>query len=294
MDELEAAWENAVDIPLSDPPEHVVTLRVAREVLGRRELYQIMHMVSGTAVPPTVQVVFTGASLPPPLLVTIGEAAEALSVSRKHVESLIVNGWLSPIRYAESGGRKPRAEWKKALASGHWPGWDYRILWTELVAMLSHAKETEHIPTDTPPPHLDKWHRKEGTVVTEDGRRIKTVKYHMNITDRAQEILRDDTKDETGAYRWVTVNQLQDMLNAWITTGRFVPYPTVRNALWKAHEKGWIEKRRLDRSKVPEELLKSMPSRGPLVQYRWIPEDVRREESFEQPPAGYEVAEETA
>lgn len=274
-DDIGDAWENLLEIPLADPPEHVATIRVAREVVGRRELYQVMRLVSQTAVPTTVQFVFTGAALTPPILVTVGDAAQALSISKAHMLRLIEAGWVTPIRHGEPDTTKPRKAWRQALTEGHWPGWDYRIFYSELVALAEYIKRNEHIPTDEPPPRLRRYHKHQKRVETEDGT-LAVTKYTPNITDAVYKLLRDDLP--AGA----SSNELQDRINNWVTTG-FVPHATIRNALTMGHKRGWINRERLDRSGMTDEERKRYGERGAAVLWSWVPGAEWSEKTFEKP-----------
>lgn len=283
---MEAAWENSVELPLSDPPEHVATIRIAAELATRKTLYQVMAMVANTAVPTTVQFVFTGQTLPPPLLVTIGEAARALSITQTHLKKMITAGWLTPIYHAEHD--QPRVPWRKGLAEKSWPGWDYRIEWADLVGLMEKIKKNQHIPTDEPRPRIHRYKRIERTFTDDEGTKKLPATYSMDITARTQQMLRDETRDENGEPAWVTVNEVQDAMNAWLRDGRFVPYNTVRNALWIAYKNGWVEKETLTRDGMTDAERERYGKRGPAVRWRWIPEERRREQSMEKPEGGGE------
>lgn len=274
------AWENSVTFPLAEEPEHTATIRVESKLYSRASLYSMLKMVSAAAVPVKVEYVF-GCAVPPPIFVTVEDAAQCLAVPVKHVKSLILHGWLSPVHHQDHQ-RRTGKELTRALETDQWPGWELRIIWTELVALAEWCKRNRHIPTYDPPPDMRRWiggHVEKGS-----------YKVNKNRAGLTRQILRD-AREADGSQGWVSLRTLHQMVQE---IDPDAPYATVQNAVVLAKKKGYCRSREYRRADDPRMVMHDgerrhkvaddrFGDRGRAVLYQWIPEDERRERSWEKP-----------
>lgn len=276
------AWENSVQVPLSDPPEHVATIRVMDGSLSKDQVRAYIGMMSKAEGPVKVEIVF-GTKLPPPLFVTVPEAAASLRVSEEHLLSLISLGWLKPIRYADERQRGARPVAKDALLNETWKGFERRVIWAELVALAEWIREEGIVPTFEPPPKMRRW--KTRVRVEEDG--FTRRSYRLSVTGLVKQLM-SAAVDEDGEPLWLSINTIQDMvLKHQVDAGHasYVKRATVASGVHFAMGKGLVERRNVERSEATQYELTQLGQRGPTALYRWIPEDVRLAASWMKPPA---------
>lgn len=213
-DLIEQANNNEVTFPVANTGygEHTATMRILREVDSLDLLRETLKGVALSTSPHvTVEVVF-GSTVPPPLLVTVEQAANSLATTPAHVEQLIEYGWLTEIS-RRLNHRRP----------GRWSGWQTRILWSELVELVDWAREHQELPFyQAPEPKVN------------NTPKVKNERYG-EISTVTRKVLRDHGD-------WILLGDLHRLVDEQIDWCE-VSYKTVQAAMGPCVRSGVVERR---------------------------------------------------
>jgi hypothetical protein len=258
--------------------DHIM-LTIRAGEMDSEVLISACQYLSRSRVPLTVNFNF---DTPPPMFVTVTQAARILSVGNQRIESMIRTGWLRAVHYSgdeDTAKSEPPKRLKADLAvaqeTGDWQGWLKRIPYDDLLAVRDYTLKHDHLPST-------KVNKPGGFA----GRPKRDSKKRIKVSEIAYQVVREAV-DEEGRHQWMTLSDIHAAVEEIIHERRpsqRVVLQTVQSAIVGTGVKK-------DKFIVRRKVKGWKRSTNSQMEYRWVADP----DALEERPEGYiEITEETA